>query len=160
MPASLFLRAKKEWMCRTCGEVILRGERYYRRRLSPVCLGCHTSASGDGLGPQPMRGVGVPSYMTSSHRNPDTISKKMSSPYPASFLYRGDVIAGERKGSEAITEAGEEGREDNLSPVTLVRIGNSRYVASRDTLLYLEGERHYFRTLTAMEWKKRKSDVG
>ena len=32
----------------------------------------------------------------------------------------------------------------------------SRYVASRDTLLYLEGERHYFRTLTAIEWEQRK----
>ncbi len=65
---------------------------------------------------------------------------------------------GEHKGSEAITEASQGGREDNLSPVTLVRIGNSRYVASRDTLLYLEGERHYFRTLTAMEWGQRKTN--
>ncbi len=32
----------------------------------------------------------------------------------------------------------------------------SRYVASPDTLLYLEGERHYFRTLTAIEWEQRK----
>ena len=40
----------------------------------------------------------------------------------------------------ASVEAQESGREDNLSPITLVRIGNSRYVASRDTLLYLEGE--------------------
>ncbi len=63
---------------------------------------------------------------------------------------------GEHKGSEAITAASQGGREDNLSPITLVRIGNSRYVASRDTLLYLEGERHYFRTLTQMEWGQRK----
>ncbi len=65
---------------------------------------------------------------------------------------------GEHKGSEAITEASQGGREDNLSPITLVRIGNSRYVASRDTLLYLEGERHYFRTLTPMEWGQRKAN--
>ena len=72
------------------------------------------------------------------------------------ILFREQV--GERKGSEAITEASQGGREDNLSPVTLVRIGNSRYVASRDTLLYLEGERHYFRTLTPMEWQQRKTN--
>lgn len=71
------------------------------------------------------------------------------------ILFREHV--GQRKGSEAITEAQEGGREDNLSPVTLVRIGNSRYVASRDTLLYLEGERHYFRTLTPIEWDQRRT---
>ena len=71
------------------------------------------------------------------------------------ILFREQV--GERKGSEAITEASQGEREDNLSPITLVRIGNSRYVASRDTLLYLEGERHYFRTLTPMEWQQRKA---
>ncbi len=43
MPASLFLRARREWTCNKCGEVILSGERYYRRRLAPVCLGCHAS---------------------------------------------------------------------------------------------------------------------
>jgi len=70
------------------------------------------------------------------------------------ILFRDYV--GERKGGDAIMKAEEEGLKDNLSPFTLVRIGNSRYVASRDTLLFLEGERHYFRTLTPLEWEQRK----
>ncbi len=70
------------------------------------------------------------------------------------ILFREHV--GGRKGSEAVAEVVEGGREDNLSPITLVRIGNSRYVPSRDTVLHLEGERHYFRTLTALEWQARK----
>ena len=40
MPASVFLKAKKEWTCKGCGEVILSRERYYRKRLTPLCLGC------------------------------------------------------------------------------------------------------------------------
>jgi len=64
----------------------------------------------------------------------------------------------ESKGSAAVTEAQEGVRDDNKSPITLVRIGKGRYVASRDTLLYLEGERHYFRILTPMEWGQRKTN--
>jgi len=70
------------------------------------------------------------------------------------ILHREQV--GESKGSAAVTEAQEGGREDNKSPITLVRIGKGRYVALRDTLLHLEGERHYFRELTALEWQTRK----
>ncbi len=50
MPASLFLRAKKEWTCRSCGQVILSRERYYRKRLAPLCLGCMPRDEQDGDG--------------------------------------------------------------------------------------------------------------
>ncbi|HEX9900195.1 MAG TPA: DnaB-like helicase C-terminal domain-containing protein [Candidatus Methylomirabilis sp.] len=71
------------------------------------------------------------------------------------ILFREQVA--ESKGSAAVTEAQEGVHEENKSPITLVRIGKGRYVASRDTLLWLEGERHYFRTLTPLEWEQRKT---
>jgi len=102
MPASVFLRAMKEWTCRDCGGLIMRGERYYRRRLAPLCLLCHGKAKG-ASGPQPTHTPPPPSHMSGCHRNADNIAKKSprltkfekSTPYPVGFFYRGDVIAGE-----------------------------------------------------------------
>jgi len=39
--------------------------------------------------------------------------------------------------------------QDNLSPVTLIRLEKGRHVPSRDTTLYLEGAQHRFREVTA-----------
>jgi len=75
MPASLFLRAKKERTCRDCGGLIMRGERYYRRRLLAVCLLCHGEAEG-GLGPQVTHRGAPPSHMSGCQVNGDNKSKK------------------------------------------------------------------------------------
>jgi len=75
MPASVFLRAKKEWMCMGCGELIPRGMRYYRRRLLTLCLMCHREAEGV-LGPQPTHTPPPPSQRAGCQVNGENGSKK------------------------------------------------------------------------------------
>ncbi len=100
MPTSFFVMAQKEWECGGCGEAILRGHRYWRQRLRPVCLGCHTS--GEGVQGPILRIVQTLDHKSRCQVNGDNKSKKgsrvtepdKSTLYSASFLYRGDEIGG------------------------------------------------------------------
>ncbi len=76
MPASLFLRAKKEWTCRDCGGLIMRRERYYRRRLLAVCLLCHAASEGVCPGSHLGRLPTPPSHMSGWSGNAYNVAKK------------------------------------------------------------------------------------
>ncbi len=75
MPVSLIVRASKEWTCVGCGEAIIKGMRYWRRRLAPVCLGCAEGRAGSHLGRSPR----PPSQVAGCQRNGDIGLKKRKS---------------------------------------------------------------------------------
>jgi hypothetical protein len=58
------------------------------------------------------------------------------------ILLHRELVAATRDG-EAVASAGS--GTDNLSPLTLVRVGKGRHVPGRDGLLYFEGAEHRFR---------------
>ncbi len=92
MPISLFLKASKERVCVGCGEAILRGHRYWRQRLRPACLGCHTS--GEVVrGPNRRRKQAL-DYKSRCRVNGDNENKK-GSPSPTGFLCKGQIVNGE-----------------------------------------------------------------
>jgi replicative DNA helicase len=65
------------------------------------------------------------------------------------ILLHRELVAPTRDG-DAIAAA-EGGDTENLSPLTLVRLGKARHKASRDHLLYFEGAEHRFREVATDE---------